>query len=233
MNIEKLNRGNDLEFPHSIKAVVFDLDGTLMNTVDDIASIMNGVLENHEYEKIDNGKYKYFLGNGASALLGSVKEERRISEKDFSSIKKEFMEQYGKSEIGKEAIYPGIMELLAALETLGIDSFVYTNKPHSIAESLMERVFPDIFSKVIGQEDSRPRKPHPVGLEMIQEEFSLEKGEILYLGDTNTDMETGKNFGCFTIGVEWGFRKKEELIEYGADVTIENPMDLIEKIIRR
>lgn len=225
-NINKGTHG----FPYPLKAVVFDLDGTLMNTLEDIARIANQVLSELGYEEIEANKYRFFLGNGAGALLDSIHKEVDMKESHIDSFDKEYMERYGKSEIGKEAIYPGIMNLLEGLKSKGIKLGVLTNKPHEIAIPLMEKVFPGVFDMVIGQEEGRPRKPDPSGFEIISKELNFQKNQVAYLGDTNTDMLTGKGFGAYTIGVLWGFRDEEELIEAGADITIDKPEDFLKLI---
>lgn len=225
-NIEK----GALGFPSILKAVIFDLDGTLMNTLDDIAKIANSVLKEFSYSEVEVERYKYFLGNGASALLDSLHKEVNMKEEDRETFDSIYMERYGNSQIGVDAIYPEINELLQELKARKIKLGVLTNKPSSIALPLMDRIFPNVFDMVFGQKDEYPRKPDPFGLEFLSYELEYSREEILYLGDTNTDMLTGKNYGAYTVGVLWGFRDRKELEEAGADLIIERPLELLKYI---
>ena len=125
--------------------------------------------------------------------------------------------------------YEGIRELLTALKERGIRLAVLSNKPHERTKEVISTIFGDeCFDVVRGQMDGVPKKPSPEGVFKILEELSLNAEDILYLGDTGTDMQTGKSAGAFTIGALWGFRQKEELIENGADAIIENPLQLLD-----
>lgn len=215
-------------FPLNVKAVVFDLDGTLMNTLADIANIANKVLESMGYKPIEEDKYRYFLGNGAGALLDSIHREVNMDPGHIEAFDREYMDLYSKSEIGPESIYEGIFDLVGGLKKKGIRLGVLTNKPHHIAVPLMERVMPGVFDYVFGQQEAYPRKPDPFGLEFLSRELSFERDQVVYLGDTNTDMETGRGYGAFTVGVLWGFRDEEELLGAGAQLIIKKPQDLLE-----
>ncbi|MDO5036709.1 MAG: HAD family hydrolase [Tissierellia bacterium] len=223
---EEKNKGTH-GFPCLVEGVVFDLDGTLMNTLDQIAGVANSVLEDLAYAPLPQEDYKMLLGNGSKALLESLFDRRGIRDPKAREVfSRVYMDRYAQSEIGREAVYPGIYELIEGLKERGIPLGVLTNKPHGISLKLLGQVFPGIFKAIQGQEEGLPRKPHPAGLEVLAQAMGFSPGTCLYLGDTNTDMMTAKAYGAYTVGVLWGFRDQEELEEAGADLVIAHPLDL-------
>ena len=216
-----------------IKCAVFDLDGTLLNTLTTIAYYCNKSLEALGLEPIETEKYKYFVGEGAAKLIHRILEYRAFSasaERE-AEILNEYVSSYNKNPEYLTAVYNGIEPLLDRLSEEGISIAVLSNKPESSVKPLVEKFFGnERFSIVSGQKEGVPRKPDPTALFEILEKLGATPEECLYIGDTSTDMKTGKAAGPFTVGVLWGFRDREELIENGADFIAENPMQIAELI---
>ncbi|MBO5165501.1 MAG: HAD family hydrolase [Lachnospiraceae bacterium] len=212
------------------KAVVFDLDGTLTDTIASIKISADKAVGKYGFGPFSEEQYKYFVGDGAATLIERCLEAGGDKEqKYFEGAFKEYQKVFEEYCMYKVEPYAGIRELLAALKERGIRLAVLSNKPHERTKEVICTIFGDeCFDEVRGQMDGVPKKPSPEGVFKILEELSLNAEDILYMGDTGTDMQTGKSAGAFTIGALWGFRQKEELIENGADAIIENPLQLID-----
>lgn len=212
------------------KAVVFDLDGTLNDTIASIKRSADEALGRFGFGPYTVEQYKYFVGDGAAVLVercleaGGDKEHVHFEEA-YAEYQKVF-EQYCMYRVKP---YEGIRELLSALRERGVKLAVLSNKPHKRTEEVIHEIFgEDCFDIVLGQREGIQRKPSPEGVFYILKQLGLTAEEILYLGDTGTDMQTGKSAGAFTVGALWGFRTKEELEENHADVIIENPLKLLD-----
>ena len=211
------------------KAVVFDLDGTLTDTIASIKISADKAVGKYGFGPFSEEQYKYFVGDGAATLIerclnaGGDKEQ-----KYFEGAFQEYQKVFEEYCMYKVEPYAGIRELLAALKEKGLKLTVLSNKPHARTVEVIHTIFgEDCFDVIRGQMEGVPKKPSPEGVFKILEDLSLTPEDILYLGDTGTDMKTGKSAGAFTIGALWGFRQKEELIENGADAIIENPLQLL------
>lgn len=197
------------------KAVIFDLDGTLLNTLDDLADAGNYALEKQGFPVHQVNEYRYFVGNGIPKLI------ERIVPQDSSAeiIEKThtlFSEYYEVHMKDKTAPYAGITELLDKLSAKGVKLGVVTNKAHEFAYQIVESYFGKRFDKVFGERTGFPKKPNPQSVNKMIEEWGFDKAEVLYAGDSNVDMQTAINAGVSGCGVLWGFRTKEELLESGA-----------------
>lgn len=213
-----------------IKCAVFDLDGTLLDTLTTIAYYCNKTLEALKLEPIEKEKYKYFVGEGARILIKRILEYRdfSVSEEKLEEILENYLSSYNKNPEHLTAPYKGIPELLKSLKEKEITLAVLSNKPESSVLPLCEKFFPDgTFSIIKGQTDGVPRKPDPAALFDILKNLNAAPHECLYVGDTSTDMQTGKNAGAKTVGVLWGFREKEELIKNGADLLADTPKEIL------
>ncbi len=212
------------------KAVIFDLDGTLSDSLLSIAYSANLALSASGFAPFETERFKYFVGDGAAELV------RRCLRNDGDEELVHFDEVYGKyCEVFEEYCmyqvkpYEGIKELLSELRKRKIYTAVLSNKPHERTLTVIHELFGDtLFDVVQGQKDGVPKKPAPDGALKICEELSILPEECIYCGDTNTDMKTGKSAGMFTIGVLWGFREREELVENHADAIIEKPQEIID-----
>lgn len=214
----------------SKKAVIFDLDGTLTDTLKSIWKSANLALADVGLPPFDIDRYRYFVGDGAAelvkrALIADGDKELVLFDKMSESYRKHF-EKYVNYEVRP---YEGIRELLHALKEKGILLAVNSNKPQDRTVNVIEENFgKGTFDILVGQSDERARKPAPDGVFYIMERLRLMKDEVIYLGDTCVDMKTGRSAGVFTIGALWGFRDRQELEENHADAIIEHPMELLE-----
>jgi len=221
-----------------VKLIIFDLDGTLLNTLDDLADCTNFVLQKNGYPTHEIEAYKYFVGNGVEMLLHRALP-KEITENEFTKIFNDFMNYYELHKADKTAPYEGMIETLETLQKKRILLAVATNKPHHLLPELMQFYFPTIkWAAVFGNRKSVPIKPHPQIVYDILDACSVHrftqiftnKKNILYIGDTAVDMQTAQNAGITKIGVLWGFRTKKELEEAGADYIINQPKELINLI---
>lgn len=227
------------------KAVIFDLDGTLADTLESIAYCANRALEDCGFPGIEDVEaYKLLVGNGARMLM--VRALRRVGDTEGAALSEpdadgrmtcpahidEVMERYTRY-FAKDCMYQvkpycGIPELLENLKEKGVKIAVFSNKPHENTEYVIESLFgKGYFNVVQGQTDGLPKKPAPDGIFMIAKKLGVAKEEILYVGDSSVDMDTGKAAGVKTLGVLWGFRSEQELLEHGADALLKTPEELL------
>lgn len=197
------------------KCVVFDLDGTLLNTLEDLAGVGNRVLEKMGFPQHETEKYKYFVGNGIPKLIERIIPEG-CSDEDKKKVHELYAEYYGKHCRDKTKPYEGISELLHRLKEKGIAIAVATNKDHSFSVELVKDFFGSSVDLVVGRKDEFPKKPDPYAVNLILEQLCIHKDETLYVGDSNVDMETAVNAGVKSCGVLWGFRTEKELTQSGA-----------------
>ena len=211
-----------------IKACIFDMDGTLVNSLNSISYFANKALNKYGLSSIEVEEYKYMVGNGAKTLVKRMLEKLGADEELFEEVFSEYSTTYDKNFLYLTEPYDGIMDLLKELRRTSVKTAILSNKPHITAEKISAELFGDALIDICqGAIDTFPLKPDPDGVYEIIKELGLKKEECLYIGDTSTDMKTGKNAGLFTVGVLWGFRKKDELVENGADAVISHPSELL------
>ena len=201
--------------------VIFDLDGTLLDTLEDLASAGNYALKTMGFQPHETERYKGFVGNGIPKLI----ERFMPSGSSSDTLKKAhgiFSEYYEAHKCDKTVPYGGIIPLLDKIVAKGIKTAVVTNKAHGFAVEIIRHFFGERFDCVIGQQDGVPKKPDPCSVLKIQKRWQMEKSLILYVGDSGVDMETARNGGFDGCGVLWGFREKEELVGSGAKYIAEN-----------
>ncbi len=210
------------------KACIFDLDGTLANTLDSMAVVMNAVLRSYDLKELPVDNYRYYCGEGASVLVRRCLEAAGDSDLQYyEEAEKKYRRQFDEDPLFKVSHYPGMPETLRYLKEKGIPLGVCSNKPDIAAQKVVKEMFgTELFLEVAGQSEQIRRKPAPDGPLAIAKAFQVKPEECLYIGDTKTDMQTGKAAGMYTIGVLWGFRDKEELVNNGADIVIEHPEQL-------
>lgn len=211
------------------KAVVFDLDGTLLDTLEDLADSMNSVLAKRNYPIHEVNAYKYFVGNGMRILVQRTfpldKRDYVCVEDGLSAMRKE----YGNRWNNKTKPYKGIAEMLNALVGKGIKITVLSNKADDFTKLMVQKLLPDWnFELVFGERKGVPIKPDPSGALEIAQRLGILPQECLYLGDTGVDMKTAVSAGMYPVGVLWGFRKAEELAENGARMLITNPAAVLD-----
>lgn len=214
------------------KAVIFDLDGTLINSIEDLADSCNEMLMAYDLPVHTVEEYKYFVGNGVPKLVERALTAEAAEDKAFyDKALAKFREIYNGRVLNKTRAYSGIRETLAKLMEKEIPMAVCTNKPMEAAKAIINILFePGTFEIVIGDRPGYPRKPDPTTVLDITRELGVTPEQVVYLGDSGVDMQTAVNAGFFPVGVLWGFRKKEELLADGAKLLIEKPTDLLFKI---
>jgi phosphoglycolate phosphatase len=210
------------------KGVIFDLDGTLLDTREDIADAMNRVLAGLGLPTHPYDSYNYFVGDGAAILVRRTLPPDRQDDVTHGECLARFLADYGVHWNIKTKLYTGIAEMLSGLQDRGTKLAVLTNKPAPTAARCVEEYLPRWrFDAVLGQTDGLPKKPDPTGALQIAERLALGPAEILYLGDTATDMETAIRAGMYPVGALWGFRPRRELLESGARALVQVPGDLL------
>lgn len=209
------------------KAVLFDLDGTLLNTIGDIAGAMNHALKQHGFSTHSDEAYYDMVGWGLDVLTERALPADAELEKLRPSIKKEWMQYYREHPADRTVAYEGVEELLSALVEANVSLGVLTNKPHEMAEQAVAALLPErYFAAIIGLDDRFPRKPDPTSLLHMLEQVRVAPGEACMVGDSEVDMETARNAGVAAVAVSWGFRTLETLREAGADVTVHSAKEL-------
>ena len=213
------------------KLIVFDLDGTLINSLEDLADSANWVLEQHRFPIHPVDDYRYFVGDGVRKLIERILPPENRTEAQIELCRQEFVAYYKIHMEDKTSVYEGTTELLAELKARDLKIAVATNKVHSAVGPLMAKYFPGSrFDSLIGQREGIPVKPHPQIMYDILEQTGCTPDEALHIGDTATDMQLAQNAGVTPIGVLWGYRPLEELQEAGARQIIKHPLDLLEII---
>lgn len=208
------------------KAVIFDLDGTLINSLNDLADSVNKVLKLYNLPTYDIESYKYRVGNGIRKLM-----ERSLPA-DKQNLLDEALEKfkaiYAEHNLDKTRPYDNIIDLLQKLQAQNIKLGVCTNKHDEAAKAIIKKLFGEkIFDQVIGDKPGLKRKPDPSKVLAIAQNWHIKPQEIAYLGDSGVDMQTAVNANMLAVGVLWGFRTAEELKENGADILINSPLELL------
>lgn len=214
------------------KAVIFDLDGTLSDSIASIKYSCDMALKIFGIGPFTEQQYKYFVGDGAANLIRRALASGGDTELvHFQEAFARYREIFRENCMYQVKPYDGIPELIAALKEKGLRIAVLSNKPHAETVNVIETLFgKGCFDSILGQRENVAIKPSPEGVFLILEELGMAVEEILYLGDTATDMKTGKSAGAFTVGALWGFRDAAELQEGGADVLAEHPLQVLEFI---
>lgn len=207
------------------QAVLFDLDGTLTNTLEDIAFAMNRALRLHGLPEHPVDAYRYMVGDGAKVLARRAAGER---EEMAGEVQRTYQAYYQEHNLDRTRPYRGIPELLEVLQARGVKLCVFSNKPHADTCRVVGHFFPQIrFAVVRGQVEGIPVKPDPAGALAVAEEAGVAPGDFLYLGDTNVDMCCALRAGMHPVGVTWGFRTAEELLAAGAERLLNEPLELL------
>ncbi|MBW1897959.1 MAG: HAD family hydrolase [Deltaproteobacteria bacterium] len=213
------------------EAVLFDLDGTLIDTVDDIGDAANRVLSNSGFPTHPISSYDQFIGEGVKVLFTRALPKEKRNEDLIDICLKDFVEDYRHNYNVKTKPYDGIPELLDALSMQGLRLAILSNKPDSITKDCVTSLLSNWnFEVVLGQRASVPRKPDPQGALEIAEKLTIPPSNFLFLGDTSIDMKTAVSAGMFSVGVAWGFRPVKELRENGARAIIDKPVQLLDLI---
>ena len=214
------------------KAAIFDLDGTLIDSLADLADSANEMLVGFGFPRHDLDKYRYFVGNGSRKLIERCLPAEKAADSAFvDEALAKYKRCYDKNLTHKTVCYEGIMDMLTALQAKHIPLGICTNKHQSAADIIVDKLFPkDMFVSVIGDCKDMPRKPDPKKVLLIAAKMGVKPAEVAYFGDTSVDMDTANNAGMLPIGVTWGFRPQEELMEHGAKILLDTPMELFSKV---
>ena len=211
-----------------IKACIFDLDGTLANTLESMAYVANEILEKLKLTPQPVENFKYYSGEGADMLIRRCLIDAGDPELvHYEEVRELYRRKFDEDPLYKVVPYKDMPETLQKLKHAGLKMAVCSNKPHVAAVKVIAQMFDGYFDLVIGQSDAIRRKPAPYGPLKAAQEFGVTPSECMYVGDTSTDMKTGKAAGMYTVGALWGFRDRKELNENGADLVAEKPTDLV------
>mgnify|MGYP002423763461 CR=1 FL=1 len=209
------------------RAVIFDLDGTLLNTIDDLADAANWVCAQNGWPLHTPEEYKHFVGRGIPNLCRLFSPEAARGKEKQAAVLAAFLARYAAHKQDKTAPYPGIEEAVRALQNAGILCGVLSNKDDSLAKAVVAHYFPGLFAHVQGAIAGRPAKPNPAGVYALLSEMGAVPGpEAMLVGDSDVDVFTGKNAGLPVCGALWGFRGREELAAAGASLLAQSPAEM-------
>lgn len=210
------------------KAAIFDLDGTLLNSLADLADSMNQVLERNRLPQHELAAYRYFVGDGIEMLVQRALPFQVAGERELQRFVREMKSEYARRWICKTRPYPGVPEMLGAFAATGVAMAVLSNKPDDASRAIVEALLPDAgFRMVVGSTPGRPKKPDPAAALEIAARLNVLPCDFLFVGDTRIDMQTACAAGMFPLGVLWGFRPAQELIEAGAKMLVSDARHLI------
>jgi phosphoglycolate phosphatase len=210
------------------KAVLFVLDGTLLDTIEDIAYAANRVLAGRGFPVHPTDAYKTAVGSGARQLMRRVLPEINRDQETIEECFAAFLKEYGEHWNVNTRPYPGVPEMLDALQTRGLKMAVLSNKPADFTRKCVYELLSKWkFDPVMGAGDGMPSKPDPAGALAIAKQLGIPPEEFVYLGDSGVDMKTANAAGMLAVGALWGFRSREELQQEGAKVLLERPQDII------
>lgn len=214
-----------------IKLVVFDLDGTLVNSVYDLADAVNNVLKRNGYKTHQLEKFYHFVGNGTKLLVKRALPEN-TSDELVEKLHNEFLDEYSKHCLDKTIPYDGIENMLYELSKRNIKLAVASNKTDEFTKEIVSKLFSKYnFFDASGFVEGVPKKPSPEIVLNILNKANVSNDEVLYVGDSDVDVQTGHNAKLLVCGCEWGFRGRKELLNAGCDYLLEKPSDLLDIIL--
>lgn len=213
----------------NLKGLIFDLDGTLANTIEDLADSMNRILSSQGFPIHSCDAYRYFVGAGVRNLVLRALPEDKQHDEVIDRCYNLMISDYNQNCFIKTRLYDGIIEVIDQLRSRGIKLAVFSNKVDDITIRFVEKLIGiEKFEIVIGSKPSIPLKPDPTGALLISNHLEIAPENIGYIGDSGTDMITANRAGMFAIGALWGFRTKEELLSNGAKLVLNNPLEILE-----
>ncbi len=216
-----------------IKTILFDLDGTLLNTIDDLADAANYICAENGWPTHTAAEYKYMVGNGIPKLVERFSPEGERSPVRLAATLARFTARYDAHKEDKTAPYPGIPALLAALRAEGIQTAVFSNKADELCGGIIAHYFaPGSFDAVRGSRAGVPVKPDPAGVFSRREELGARRGTTVFGGGSNVVIQTGHNARLPALGAVWGFRGAAELTAAGADVLVHTPAEILDYLHR-
>ena len=213
------------------KLAIFDMDGTLLDTLGDIANASNYALARMGYPIHDQRDYLDYIGHGPNVLLGRALPGEARAPETIERAKALFLEYYAAHAQDETRPYPGIVEMLRQLKDAGMTTAIYSNKPDVNVKRLAPIYFPGLFAVSVGFRDGVKPKPDPAAVFEMLEQCGVTQSEAAYIGDSGVDMTTGKNAGLSAIGVSWGFRPVKELWDTGADAVADTADELLKILL--
>ena len=209
--------------------VICDLDGTLVDTLEDLADALNRVLRGEQAPGHSLATYKSLVGKGIRDLVGQALPPEKRSAETVARCYAAMLADYGEHCLVKTRRYDGVAELVGGLRAAGAKLAVFSNKSDELTQRIVRRLFrPDDFEVVVGAQPGVPLKPDPTVALAISERWGLAPGRIVFLGDSGIDMLTATAAGMIAVGAAWGFRTKDELVENGASAVLDHPLELLE-----
>ena len=209
---------------------IFDLDGTLVNSLNSIAYFANKALNKFNLDTIPTERFKMLVGNGAATLVKRMLAEVGADGALFEKVYPEYNTTYDNDFMYLTEPYEGIIELLNELKKRGCKTAIVSNKPHSTTKKISDQLFGELIDICYGKRDGYPVKPDPVSVNEIIKKLGAEKKDCVYCGDTIVDMETGKNAGIYTVGVLWGFRDIDEIKSGEPQMIVTHPLEILKTI---
>jgi phosphoglycolate phosphatase len=211
------------------RLVIFDLDGTLIDSLGDIGDAMNAVLSDLGHPVHPRDSYRFLVGDGLEILVRRALPPEIIAETNIEEVVSLTRQEYSTRWTATTLPFPEVVELLGGLKARGIQTAVLSNKPDFATRAIVGDLFADhAFDVVRGARDDVPLKPDPTAFATIISDLGISAKQTVFVGDTAVDMETGVNAGALTVGVTWGFREADELVAHGADHIINSPLEILE-----
>ncbi|MBQ3109818.1 MAG: HAD-IA family hydrolase [Clostridia bacterium] len=213
-----------------VKGVIFDLDGTLIDTIEGLANSVNAAMDFYNFPKHSIEKYRSLVGNGVGKLVERALPEDKKHLKD--EARKIFEKHYTETMLNILPVYDGIEELLAYLIKNNIKIAVNTNKMDVFAKPMIKKVFGDMFFEVLGEVSHFERKPSPDGVNYLLEKMGIDRTECLYVGDSQVDIKTARNAQMRCVSVTWGFATMDVLLANEPEILVSDPREIIDLIER-
>lgn len=210
------------------KLIIFDLDGTLVNSVDDLADAANAALEENGFPRRTTDEIRRFVGNGVGVLIRLAVPDGEYNDETAVKMRRSFDAFYRRNFAVKTKPYDGIPELLGKLKEKGILLAVASNKPDEFAKSIVKTFFGDTFDAVRGQTEDIPRKPDAAVVRRILSDLGVTADETAFAGDSDVDILTARNSGTLSVGCSWGFRPRKLLEDTGAEYIADKPSDILD-----
>lgn len=211
------------------KLVIFDMDGTILNTLEDLTDSTNYALRAHNLPQRTLEEVRMFVGNGIAKLI-----ERAVAPGTNKAVEEQvlatFKAYYGEHCAVKTRPYEGILDLLRSLRERGYLTAVVSNKADFAVQSLVKDYYPGLFDVAVGEKEGVRRKPAPDSVFEVLRMLDIEKEDAVYIGDSDVDLDTAGNAGMDAIAVEWGFRDRDFLLAHGARVIVGQPMEILEQL---
>ena len=209
------------------KLVIFDLDGTILNTIEDLTDSTNYSLEKNKFPKRSIEEIRSFVGNGIAKLINKAVPAGTSQDK-IVQVLSDFTTHYASHCTIKTRPYDGVLELVNKLKELGILTAVVSNKADFAVQELCKQYFPNMFNFVLGERENIHRKPAPDGVLEVLDKLHIDNTSAIYIGDSEVDIQTAKNTCIDIISVSWGFRDRNEQIAQGATIVVDTPMEILQ-----